>query len=130
MVTRKKAGPAKKAGRPRKAPDQRHETHRRYPGEDGYRRPSGTRGLAGRSDRGVRRAGGAWSGPVRTEADYLAHRDEILARVGGPRRWHYGLENAVLEWEADPAERERARESRSEILERQCALFVKIGYGP
>jgi hypothetical protein len=55
MVTPKRPGPKKRPGPPkgsvgrRKAPEARHDPYRRYPGEPGYRAPSGTRGRRGRA---------------------------------------------------------------------------------
>ena len=54
MVTPKRPGPRRKPGpKPgtparRKDARQRHDPHKRYPGEAGYREPSGTRGVRGR----------------------------------------------------------------------------------
>jgi len=110
---------------PRKPWDKRKDHYRRYPGEPGYRAPSGRRGRAGRPDRNASNPENVTVPIPRTEADYMENRDAILARVGRGRRYSYAMENAVLAWESDPAERERARESRSRILERQHALMER-----
>ncbi len=74
-----------------------------------------------------------WCGPTRTEADFLAHLQGVVATDPTAKRWHFVVDNlnihlseSLVRWVASLEEEEEEEEESALSLEKKEWLFLGV----